>query len=133
MKFGLFSFLYFIPILFWSEMSSSGSKKGLSSSSSQPALIHRSFMICWNRQTQACERETLLDHEYSWKHRKPNSCFKVGQLEESIILRCKEQWSNEKNINIFNERSKPGSHPEVFLSFFFKTFLFEIISHFYHI
>lgn len=36
-----------LPILFWSEMSSSGSTKGLSSSSSCPALIHLSFIICY--------------------------------------------------------------------------------------
>lgn len=42
-----------LPILFWSEMSSSGSTNGLSSSSSCPALIHLSFIICYEKKKKS--------------------------------------------------------------------------------
>lgn len=48
-----------LPILFWSVMSSSGSVYGFSSSSSNPALIHRSFMICCKKNQNKNQIETF--------------------------------------------------------------------------
>lgn len=60
-----------LPILFWSEMSSSGSTKGLSSSSSCPALIHLSFIICYKRKSFVSTTHLPGKKMSCWKKHSP--------------------------------------------------------------